>query len=91
MNIQELINDSQTTIVDVRTEEEFTEFTIEMSFAKGKLHEDEDDNDSYDENEEIENKNAFINFHKMISNLSEADRNSKVIKDMINDITEKET
>ena len=54
--------------------------------------EDEDNNnDSYDENEEIANKNAFINFHKMISNLPEADRNSKVIKEMVHDMNEKET
>ena len=31
MNIQELINDSQTTIVDVRTEEEFLEGNVEGS------------------------------------------------------------
>ena len=54
--------------------------------------EDEDNNnDSYDENEEIADKNAFINFHKMISNLPEADRNSKVIKEMVHDMNEKET
>ena len=31
MNIQELINDSQTTIVDVRTEEEFSEGNVKGS------------------------------------------------------------
>ena len=31
MNIQELINDSKTTIVDVRTEEEFTEVNVNGS------------------------------------------------------------
>jgi len=31
MNIQELINDSQTTIVDVRTEEEFSEGNVNGS------------------------------------------------------------
>ena len=31
MNIQELINDSQTTIVDVRTEEEFSEGNVRGS------------------------------------------------------------
>ena len=35
----------------------------------------------YDENEDIENKNAFTNFHEMISKLSDIDRNSKVIKE----------
>ena len=51
---------------------------------------DEDDTDSYDENEDIENKNAFTNFHEMISKLSDIDRNSKVIKEMVNDMNEKE-
>ena len=31
MNVQELINDSQTTIVDVRTEEEFSEGNVKGS------------------------------------------------------------